>query len=108
MKNLYLFFLVLVVSISGCATTNLVGIRNWIGDAGSPVSKTPIFKVYIMPPAPMYTNDYYRAGDNDYNYYQHHNKKMPESPPLKPSGVIMEGREAIYYSNQWNSNKKYK
>lgn len=105
MKLISFLLVLILISISGCATT-VEGVKNWIGDAGSPVSKTSLIRVYTWSPKPIYTQ-YYRAGDNDYNYYQYHNKRISKTPSLKPgSGIVMEGREAIYYYGHWDSRNK--
>lgn len=96
MKKFFLVLFIIVIN-SSCAT-NATAIKNWIGDAGSPVSREPLFQVYTWSPKPVYYN-HYRAGDNDYNYYEnHYDKKMP-APPQKNHNYsgITEGRESVYY-----------
>lgn len=88
----------MAVSLEGCAS--MAGpvheVREWIGDAGSPVSDRPLFQVYTRAPKPVYMPAY-RAGDNDANYYRHHTDK-PAPPRVR--------REAIYGYAYWESNPK--
>lgn len=88
----------MAVSLGGCAS--MAGpvheVREWIGDAGSPVSNRPLFRVYTRAPKSTYA-PVYRAGDNEDNYYRHHTDKP------QPSRVR---REAIYGYAYWESNPK--
>lgn len=98
-KYLFLFLAVVAtVFLGGCASMAgpVQGVRDWIGDAGSPVSDRPLFQVYQRAPKSTYTPPY-RAGDNEDNYYRHHTDK-PQPP--------RERREATYGSAHWESNPK--
>ncbi len=91
-------FLVLVLIMGGCASMAgpVQGVRDWIGDAGSPVSHRPLFRVYTSPSKSTTYTPVYRAGDNDINYYHHTNKPAP--PRVN--------REATYGYYYWELNPK--
>ena len=88
----------LLVLMGGCASIAgpVQGVRDWIGDAGSPVSDRPLFKVYQRAPKSTYT-PVYRAGDNEDNWYEYHTDK-PQPPK--------ERREETHGSAYWESNPK--
>lgn len=104
-KFIFIFLAALIVVLmGGCASIakGVAGpvhnVREWIGDAGSPVSDRPLIQVYTRAPKSTYT-PVYRAGDNDDNFYRHHTDK-PAPPRVQ--------REAAYGFGDWESNPKSK
>ncbi|OQA36671.1 MAG: hypothetical protein BWY53_00400 [Parcubacteria group bacterium ADurb.Bin326] len=98
-RSVFIFLATLIVVLmGGCASMAgpVQDVREWIGDAGSPVSNRPLFRVYTRAPKSTYA-PVYRAGDNEDNYYRHHTDKP------QPSRVR---REAIYGYAYWESNPK--